>query len=128
MSKAFQNMIPGIGAGPRANSRCSLGLAILSQNRSLRIPWSMPHRAAAHKSQCRKGVVNKLTRLHKDVINFQWKLKKRVSSPVDALAVVNTFRSQVSDTLTFYQQFCGTELEIYLDVEKVQQSKLVWYC
>lgn len=66
-----------------------------------------------------KGVVNKLVKLHKDVITFQWKIKKRVSAPAGALSLLNEFRNLVSDTLTFYQQFLGSELETYLDVDKV---------
>jgi hypothetical protein len=66
-----------------------------------------------------KSLMSKLAKLHKDVITFQWKIKKRVSAPAGALSVLSDFRNLVSDTLTFYQQFVGSELETYLDVDKV---------
>ena len=56
--------------------------------------------------------------MHKDCINFQWKIKKRVNVPAESLEIVSTFRGHVTAVLNFLQQFQPKDAELMLDVDK----------
>jgi hypothetical protein len=68
-----------------------------------------------------RGTVAKATKLHKDTITLQWKLKKRVSTPESCLQVVSSFRHKVMSLTTFMQQFQGRDVVVGVDVDKCEE-------
>ena len=63
-------------------------------------------------------------KLHKDCINFQWKIKKRVNVPAASLELVGVFRNQVTALWTFLQQFQAKDAELMLDVDKCRRMSV----
>ncbi len=72
-----------------------------------------------------KGISSKLQKLHKETIALQWKLKKRVTVPDGVREKMGDFRNVVGEMMTYYQQFVGADVELYLDAAKVERSRRV---
>ena len=60
-------------------------------------------------------------RLHKDCINFQWKIKKRVNVPTESLEIISSYRGHATAVLNFLQQFQSKDAELMLDVDKCKK-------
>jgi hypothetical protein len=66
-----------------------------------------------------KAVLAKANALSKEIINFQWKVKKRVTIPEGVLDIMAKFRNNVTNVASLMQQYIGNSVESMLDIDKV---------